>query len=85
MTLKPALNWINGEWIDSGIHKESINPATGEVIGLYADGGESEALAAIEAASSAFESSAWRSDRGLRARALNELADLFDQHAEALI
>nr|APP18125.1 gentisaldehyde dehydrogenase [Burkholderia sp. BC1] len=85
MTLKPALNWINGEWIDSGIHKESINPATGEVIGLYADGGESEALAAIEAASSAFESSAWRSDRVLRARALNELADLFDQHAEALI
>jgi betaine-aldehyde dehydrogenase len=85
MTFMPALNWINGEWIDSGIHKESVNPATGEVIGLYADGGENEALAAIDAASSAFESSAWRTDRALRARALNELADLFDRNQDALI
>ena len=35
----PALNWIKGEWVDSAQHTESINPATDEVIGTYADGG----------------------------------------------
>ena len=33
----PALNWINGEWVDSAQHTESINPATGEVIGTQRD------------------------------------------------
>lgn len=33
-----AIHWIGGEWLDSGEHRESINPATGEVIGSYAMG-----------------------------------------------
>lgn len=33
-----ALHWIGGEWLDSGEHRESINPATGEVIGRYVNG-----------------------------------------------
>ena len=40
----PALNWINGEWVDSEQHIESINPATGEVIGTYADGGDRKSV-----------------------------------------
>jgi hypothetical protein len=33
-----AMHWIGGQWLDSGEHQESINPATGEVIGSYAKG-----------------------------------------------
>lgn len=25
-----AMHWIGGQWLDSGEHRESINPATGE-------------------------------------------------------
>lgn len=31
MSNKLALNWIDGEWVDSAVHKDSINPATYEV------------------------------------------------------
>lgn len=33
-----AMHWIGGQWLDSGEHRESINPATGNVIGSYARG-----------------------------------------------
>lgn len=85
MSFVPALNWINGEWVDSGVHKESVDPANGEVIGLYADGGEKEADQAIAAAANAFRKTAWRHDRMLRARVLNEMADLFEKNTDALI
>jgi len=80
-----ALNWINGEWVDSGRYKDSYNPATGELIGAYADGGEKEAEAAITAAAAAFKRTPWHHDRMLRARALNEMADAFDKNADAII
>ena len=35
-----AVHWIGGQWLDSGEHRESINPATGEVIGSYAMGAD---------------------------------------------
>jgi acyl-CoA reductase-like NAD-dependent aldehyde dehydrogenase len=35
---------------DSDEHRDSVNPATGEVIGSYAMGGPGEAQAAIDAA-----------------------------------
>lgn len=80
-----ALNWINGEWIDSGIHKDSINPASYEVIGQYAEGGLQEATDAIAAAKRALRASSWREDRGLRAKALNEMADVFERNTDALV
>ena len=80
-----ALNWINGEWIDSGIHKDSINPASYEVIGQYAEGGLQEATDAIAAAKRALRASSWREDRGLRAKALNEMADAFERNIDALV
>lgn len=85
MAFVPVLNWINGDWVDSGVYKESVNPANGEVIGTYADGSEKEADQAIAAAAEAFKTSAWRHDRMLRARALNEMADVFEKNADALI
>ena len=42
-------HWIDGEWTGSGTVSESVNPATGAVLGQWADGGEAEARAAIAA------------------------------------
>ncbi len=79
-----ARHWIGAEWVDSPHHRQSINPATGEVIGVYADGGVAEAGAAIAAARTAFIDTTWRKDRALRSRVLNELADLFETHFQEL-
>jgi betaine-aldehyde dehydrogenase len=79
-----ATHWIDGKWVDAGIVAESINPATGEVLGQWYDGGEAEAGAAIDAAKRAFMTSLWSRDRSLRYQALTEMADQFDAHAEDL-
>src|SRR5579871_499683 len=79
-----AEHWIDGEWTRSESISESINPATGEVLGRWADGGEAEARAAIAAARRAFDTSLWSRDRTLRHKALSEMADRFDAHADKL-
>jgi betaine-aldehyde dehydrogenase len=79
-----AEHWIDGEWVGSATVSESVNPATGAVLGRWADGGEAEARAAIAAARRAFETSPWSRDPSLRHRVLNEMADRFDAHAEEL-
>ena len=79
-----AKHWIDGEWVGSDTVSESVNPATGAVLGQWADGGQAEARAAIAAARRAFETWPWSRDRSLRHRALNEMADRFDAHAEEL-
>jgi betaine-aldehyde dehydrogenase len=83
--LPHAKNWIGGEWIDSPTRLESFNPATGEVIGTYADGSGDEANRAIAVARKAFLETPWRSDRRLRARAINEMADRFEERTDELI
>jgi betaine-aldehyde dehydrogenase len=80
-----AMHWIDGRWVDSDEHRDSVNPATGEVIGSYAMGGPKEALAAIEAAKRAFADPVWRTDRALRARVLNRMADRFEERADDLV
>jgi betaine-aldehyde dehydrogenase len=80
-----AMHWIDGEWADSDEHRVSVNPATGEAIGSYAMGGPKEALAAIEAAKRAFAGPAWRTDRALRARVLNRMADRFERRTDDLV
>lgn len=79
-----AEHWIDGEWTGSDTVSESINPATGEVLGRWADGGEPEARAAVAAARRAFDTSLWSRDRSLRHKALSEMADRFDAHADEL-
>ena len=79
-----AQHWIDGEWVGSEQRSESINPATGEVLGQWYDGGEVEAASAIAAARRAFDASTWSRDRGLRNQVLTELAERFDAHAEEL-
>lgn len=84
-TKKTVLHWINGEWIDTDSHRDSINPATSEVIGTYADGNVAVADKAIAAALDAFQNSAWKRDHALRARVLEELAVAFEKHTDELI
>jgi betaine-aldehyde dehydrogenase len=81
----PALNWIDGEWVDSAQHTESINPATGEVIGTYVDGGREDAVLATNAAVRAFRELDWKDNRALRARVLNQIADCFEARRDDLI
>jgi betaine-aldehyde dehydrogenase len=45
-----AKHWIDGQWADSGEHRKSVNPATGDIIGSYAMAGPEEAHVAIEGA-----------------------------------
>lgn len=80
-----ALNWINGQWVDSSMHKESINPATYDVIGTYADATLADAEQAVAAAKYAFQHTEWKSNRGLRAKVLHEMADLFERYTPQLI
>lgn len=79
-----VLNWIDGEWIDASRQHDSIDPATYDVIGTYADGGRDEADAGIEAARRAFIQTPWRRDAALRAKVLDELAQAFERHIDEL-
>ncbi|WP_198432906.1 aldehyde dehydrogenase family protein [Burkholderia ubonensis] len=80
-----ALHWIGGEWIDSPVYRDSFDPATGAVIGRYADGGETEARAGVVAALHAFDRTGWKHDSALRAKVLDEFALAFERHTDALI
>ena len=79
-----AKHCIDGEWVESSTVSHSINPATGAVLGQWADGGKAEARAAIAAARRTFDNASWSRDRVLRHRALSEMADRFDAHADEL-
>lgn len=79
-----AQNWIDGAWLPATTVGTSRNPATGEVVGEFADGGLAEADAGIAAARRAFRGTTWSRDRALRSRVLAELADRFDARTEAL-
>lgn len=79
-----SLNWIDAKWHDSGDHGQSFNPATGEPIGIYSQGGIAEAHLAIAAAKRAFREEDWKDNRLLRARVLNLMADRFEANGEAL-
>jgi betaine-aldehyde dehydrogenase len=85
METKIALSWICNQWVDNKNYKDSFNPATGEVIGKYADGGKQEAMAAIDAAKSAFQNSGWKTNRHLRYKILTQLADQFELNHERLV
>lgn len=82
---KTAVHWINGEWQATGTVRDSINPATYEMVGKYHEGGREEAQAAIKAALNAFHQTPWRRDNVLRADVLNDLADRFEARQEEFI
>lgn len=70
----PAPLWVGGQPAETADVRESINPATGEVVGTYCNAGPDDAQAAIDAAARAFRSTPWSRNPALRAAALEELA-----------
>ncbi|WP_432181607.1 aldehyde dehydrogenase family protein [Streptomyces sp. NBC_00063] len=85
MSLPYARNFVDGQWADGHAVGEAHDPATGQVIGTYADAGAVTARAAIDAARRAFKETGWARDRELRARALNEMADRMQQRRGELV
>lgn len=82
--------FIDGQWVDSQSGKtfESINPATGEINGIIAEGDEKDIDLAVKAARKAFESGPWSSmapsDRGrLLYKVAQKLWENMDYLAEA--
>ncbi|HEX6987912.1 MAG TPA: aldehyde dehydrogenase family protein [Bacillota bacterium] len=77
--------YIDGEWVDarSGETFENINPATGEVLGVFAKGGREDAERAVEAARRAFDR--WRKvPAPRRAEILFRAAELILRNKEDL-
>jgi betaine-aldehyde dehydrogenase len=79
------LNYINNQWVDSGVHQNSINPSNGEVLGVWAEASSQNVQDAIDTAVKTFRESDWKDNRYLRAKVLNEMADRFDEHSEKII
>ncbi|MGW3560764.1 aldehyde dehydrogenase family protein [Streptomyces sp. NPDC000963] len=80
-----ARHWIDGEWVGSAKVSDSIDPATGEVIGTYADADAEVGRQAVDAARHAFERSDWRLDPMVRSTALSHLADAYAARMDEVI
>ena len=76
---------IGGEWVDAidGERLQSINPATGEVLGTFPAAGAADVEHAVEAARRALHDPAWAAlTPARRARLLWRMADLMEQHLD---
>ena len=91
-TVNAVTNWheerllIDGELAPAagGAAYETIDPATGEVLGRAADASLADAERAIAAARSAFDTTAWSRDRELRVRCLRQLHAALQENADHL-
>lgn len=83
--VRKAFNWINGVQSFGGTSKDSIDPATYEVIGHYPDNGLEAATFAVAAAVKAFRETTWAHDHELRARVLEQLARSFERNRDKLL
>ncbi len=64
---------------------ETVDPATGKSIAAVAQGGAADVDRAVTAARRAFEEGAWHTSTAAdRARMINRLADLIEEHGEEL-
>ncbi len=64
--MQQARHFIDGQWCDDGQWADSRDPANGELIGRFADGGEAQARAAVGAAVRAFANPQWSQNPRLR-------------------
>jgi betaine-aldehyde dehydrogenase len=82
------MDWIARHWIAGAPagepEAESLDPATGDVIGLFAAGGAAEADAAIAAARIAFDTSQWPMAPRVRQRVMLDWAARLHELAPAL-
>jgi len=77
-------HWIDGAFLTSGTERAAINPANGEAIGSFYDGGAAEAERAVAAAKRVFAETEWKSDAVRRSVALARLADAFEKRGDDL-
>jgi acyl-CoA reductase-like NAD-dependent aldehyde dehydrogenase len=78
---------IGGQWVEarSGETFETIDPATGTLLGHAASGDKADVDAAVVAARAAFEDPAWSGmSPHARSRVLLRIADIVEKHAEEL-
>lgn len=78
---------IGDQWVDSatGETGETVDPATGDPIGTFAEAAAADVDAAVTAARAAFEADAWRAlTPDARGRMLWRLADLIERDAAEL-
>ncbi|MCP2339782.1 aldehyde dehydrogenase [Actinomadura rupiterrae] len=68
----------------SGGTFDTLNPATGEVVGQAADATADDLDRALEAARRAFDESGWSSDVKFRVHCLRQLRDALQKHADEL-
>jgi len=68
----------------SGAVFETVNPATGEVLGVVADGSAEDLDEAIGAARRAFDTTGWSTDVGMRVAGLRQLHDALVANADQL-
>lgn len=80
-----ARHWIDGAWVSSPRTSESVDPATGEVIGTYAEADAATGRTAIDAAVRAFTEDTWRLDPMVRATALSHLADAYTARMDEVV
>lgn len=76
-------HWIGGQWIGTPT-VASIDPASGETIGYFADGGIPECAAAVAAARHAFDRTTWPQDARTRQNALLVWANALESEAATL-
>jgi len=84
---KPGKLFIGGKWVDavSGKTFATINPATGDVLTVVAEGDERDADAAVQAARNALGSGPWpEMSAADRARLLWRIGDLVEKYNEEL-
>lgn len=78
---------VGGEWVEAvdAARLESLNPATGEVLGTFPSGGSADVDRAVAAARRALHDPAWTSlTPARRSRLLWRMADLMEQHLDEL-
>ncbi len=78
-------HWIGGEWVGSAENSNSVDPATGRVIGTFCQADTAVGQAAIDAAARSFADSPWRLDPMLRAAALSHLADTYTDRIDDVV
>lgn len=82
------LNWIGGKWEDGQSSETNTiyNPSTGAVLRTEPHSTPDQAIRAVAAAREAFDRGPWaRTTPADRAAILNRLADLMDEHFDALV
>lgn len=75
---------IDGQLVGADRTYQSINPATGELVGYAPDGTVADAEAAIAAARRAFDSTDWATNVELRIRCLEQLHQALVEHSDEL-